>query len=169
MLQIEEKKPLGIDDLKTMANVPINYILYDDLKGQTLDDIFRDTPLAIILLQIHNGKDIAPVGHWIALLKFDDHVEHFDSYGLSIGEELSFTHDEDFLGKILTGTPVRENRKQLQRFREDVNTCGRWAVVRCNEFGRTGKTITQFQKLYDDLECSPDDAVTLQTWFRKAC
>lgn len=157
-----EAKALSIDDLKDMQSKPIKYVMYDDLRDMDYDELWSEGPMCIILLDIHNGRDIEPVGHWVALLNYDSHIEHFDSYGLSLDQELSFTHDGPYLTNILKGKTVVENGEKLQKFRDQVNTCGRWCIVRCNEYNRN---IHDFVEWIHNIPCEPDIAVTLLTTY----
>jgi len=167
MYALEEKEALTMKDLDNMIPFKVNFIPYDSLRRMQLSDVFNGTDYAIILLDIHNGRDVAPVGHWIALLRYPDHIEHFDSYGLSVDSELAFTHDGSYLTGLLNGNLVIENTKRLQKFREDTNTCGRWCVVRCLEKDRTGGTLQEFLKLFDEIDLDNDLVVTLMTLYHK--
>jgi hypothetical protein len=160
-----EKRALTVEQLRKWQKGNVNYFMYDNLADKTLADLFDGADCAIILLDIHNGRDIAPVGHFIAVINQGSHIEHFDSYGLNVDEELSFTHDQPHLSRILNRSRVITNGRKFQRFREDVNTCGRWCVVRCNEWNLRKLTLVQFGDLFDELDADPDEAVTLMTWY----
>ena len=163
----QEAKALSTDDLKLLQIDRINYIMYDDLARMSLKDVFEGSPCAIILLDIHNGRETAPVGHWIALLEYNDYVEHFDSYGLTIDEERAYTHDGPYLTKVLKGVRVRESKYRFQEMREDVNTCGRWCVVRCNEYFRSNgrKNLSDFYRFIEKWGINGDALVTLLTFY----
>lgn len=159
----EENVPITWDDIKNLAAGRINLFLYDNLKGKTLADLHKGTPCAIILLQIHNGRDVAPVGHWIAVIDTGSGIEHFDPYGLTIDQELSYTHEEHYLSQILEGHHPFNSPYKFQKHREDVQTCGRWCVVRCNEFLINKMSIREFDRFIGDLGIDGDLAVTLMT------
>ena len=83
-------------------------------------------------MQIHSLGP-ASVGHWISLIQYPGYIENFDSYGLTIDQELSITHEKRYLSILLRGQEVKQGTVQLQEIRNDVNTCG--AVTSNNVFG----------------------------------
>lgn len=131
------------------------WMIYDDLQHfQSIQELMS-LGAACILLQIETPR--APsVGHFILMLDHGNHYEHFDSYGLSMDEELRIT-DEKHLTRIFKDTrkPILDNSKRLQTIRQDVNTCGRWVVARLLlrhlELDVFLKLIEHFNVLYDDL------------------
>ncbi len=126
-----EAEPLGFPELKRMLSKDgrdkdTKLLQYDELaKFSSLDQLFAKDQAVIILLQIE-APDAPKVGHWIALLDQGDHVEHFDSYGLSADEELALTHESDLLTKLLqtASTRVEDSTTKLQHISEHTNTCG---------------------------------------------
>jgi len=131
------------------------WILYDDLqKFNSLDELMS-LGAVCVLLQIETPNK-PKVGHFILLLDHGNHLEHFDSYGLTMDQELAITH-EQHLTRLFSKyrKPIHDNTVKLQSLREDVNTCGRWVVARLllrhltlDEFT---KLIKHFHVLYDDL------------------
>lgn len=140
----------------------IRFLLYDELsKFKSLDDLL-DLGAVIVLLEIETKK--APkVGHFILLLNQGDYIEHFDSYGLDMDEELAFTH-ERHLTNLFRPEKYRRiinNSKRLQMFREDVNTCGRWCVAR---YLLRRLRLDRFIELFTHLQPqTPDEMVTVMT------
>lgn len=133
-IDIKKATPLSFSALQNMVG-PINtkhcrWIVYDDL--QKFEDIEELMSLGavIILLEIESPRS-PPVGHFVCLLDHGNHYEHFDSYGLDIDEELKLSQ-EKHLTNIFRNSPKKiiSNTKRLQTFRDDVQTCGRWVVVR---------------------------------------
>ena len=80
---------------------------------------------------MHVQGSVNPVGHFITLIKYLTYVEHFDSYGFTIDQELHITHERKYLTDILSDVPVIENTFPFQSKKEDTETCGRWCAVRC--------------------------------------
>ena len=157
-----ERKALTFDDLKKMTgSKDVKYINYDDLKKyKTLKEVMT-SPCVIILLQIESPN--APrVGHWILLLERNSEIEHFDSYGLDVDEELALTHEQSFLTELFktTHTKIKTNHIRYQRFREQVNTCGRWCVARCL---LNNLSLEQFKEFIFDVHDTHDVAVSLMT------
>lgn len=158
-----EAQALDANDLRGMINVEVNFIDYDDLKDMTLNQVLSKNGMAIILMHIHNSDGSKrPVGHWIALLEYEDHIEHFDSYGLKIDEELHITHEKPYLGELLKGKNVKQDHVRIQEIRNDVNTCGRHCVVRCMTKSVAYEQYIQFLR---SLSGVPDESVTLMTFF----
>ena len=157
-----EAKALSKEDLQSMLNTDVNILDYDILGEMTLDQVLVNG-MAIILMHIHSDDGSRkPVGHWVALIRQGDHIEHFDSYGLRIDEELHLTHESKHLSNLLHGHIVKNDNVQLQEFKDDVNTCGRHCVVRCMMKDVDYEHYVQFMK---SLKCKPDEAVTLMTFF----
>ena len=147
-----------------MLIAPVNFFLYDELKGKTMSEIMSKGK-AIILMQIHNaeGETMPGVGHWIALLTGvddrGDFIEHFDSYGIGMDKELALTHSEPLLKDLTKGHRVKQDKEKLQMVREEVNTCGRHCVSRCN----LPLTYEEYVQFLRTVQCPPDTAVTLMT------
>ena len=132
-----EQIPLDGDDLETMANSlgvsRVRSVLYSQLKGKSLDDIFSGVDAVFVLYEIKNtdGRGSKPViGHWIVLLNNDKGVSYYDPYGLSISQDLHLTGEPDYYQKLFNNIKVDVNDKRHQKFRDDVNTCGRHCVSR---------------------------------------
>lgn len=71
------------------------WLVWNDLaKFQNYHDLM-DKGAVVILLQIER-PDAPKVGHFILLLDFGDHLEHFDSYGLTMEQELDITAEPHF-------------------------------------------------------------------------
>ncbi len=161
-VDILSREPLSISQLKQMTEgrTKIKYMDYDSLSAiKKIEDLFGDGNCAIILMDIE-GRFSGTVGHFIALLRYKDHIEHFDSYGLSIDEELAKTHDKPYLSKLLMPESVKFNHIQLQSHKEDINTCGRWCVARCLLYALS---LSEFVHFCFQHSISPDETITLMT------
>jgi len=164
MIHTLQSLPLNFDQLKNMVGKEnskrVNWMIYDELqKYHTLEDVLK-TGAAVILLQIENRK--APsVGHFVVLLDHGNHVEHFDSYGLTIDQENAITHERHLTSLFKqTKKPIVENTKRLQRFREDVQTCGRWVVARLL---LRQLELKEFIRILQSIATPNDEMVTLMT------
>jgi len=134
-----EKYPLTANDMLRIADGKTNIIVYEDLEGvNNIDEVLSPYDACIILYQ--TAEDF---GHWVTLLKTSENtLEFYDSYGLSIDEELNTDnefHKRIHEGKIVphlthliqqSGYKVKSNRERLQENLEDVNSCGRYASLR---------------------------------------
>jgi hypothetical protein len=134
-LKKAEEIDLTGEDLHRMTDGKSNIIKYSDLRHyNNINDALGQYGACIIL-----HEEEMNYGHWVLLFKVNNTtLEHFDSYGLTIEQELRIapqTTDEQ--GRPLLSTLINksgykliENLHQLQRKKEDVNTCGRFVVVR---------------------------------------
>jgi len=155
-----ESIALSVDDIRAM-NPNTNVILYKELQNvKNIRDVMKDGTV-IILMQIERSG--APVvGHWVAILDKGDHIEHFDSYGFDIDEELKITNEtERGLPQILANEKVITSTKQLQMRREGVNTCGRWAITRTL---LKNLSLEKFNDFVEQVHI-PDMAVSYATMF----
>lgn len=145
----------------------VKIMKYDDLEHVTLENLFNEKTIAVIVfLQIH-GKDnkVERIGHWIVLLHADDHYEHFDSYGISVEAEVATTHvKKDLIKKLFSSAKKSfvESKKRLQSHRHDMDTCGRWCVARIRLYEHT---LPEFYNLIETINHVPDVAVTSLTMF----
>ena len=165
IVEQSEKKALSFTDIKRMlgpASSSTKLIHYNDLQSATnIQQVFGPNKAVIILLSIMN-KNAPTVGHWIAILSKGDIIEHFDSYGFSIDKELSITHEQPWLGQLLRSSDKKiiQSTRRYQQLREDVNTCGRWCVVRVKNFNKSNR---EFSNYISQLHEQPDVAVTMLT------
>jgi len=163
-----EKLDLSGEDIMRMCKNKVKIISYEDMENyKTIDDVFDTNNATIILYETQKN-----FGHWTLLLK-DKNLEFFDPYGLKPDEELNI--DNKYNSRIHNGIVVPHlthllnksnyriiiNRKRLQQFLENINTCGRWCVARVllRHF-----TLSKFQKLFtDNVNHTPDFWVTAYT------
>jgi hypothetical protein len=82
-------------------------------------------------------------GHWVAILKYGDILEWFNSYGTKPEYDFKFipTTIKHLLGQggnLLTkllhtkraDQKIYYNKKKFQEINDSVNTCGRWVIAR---------------------------------------
>ena len=98
-------------------------------------------------------------GHWCCLMRYDNVIEWFDSYGKKGGHpegQLSFIpgiikkmlgQNKHHLTRLLKTVPkdykVVFNNTPLQVLREGVNTCGKWCIARIQSM-KLGYTLEDF-------------------------
>lgn len=159
IIQDIKSNALTFDQLKDLVGPKqaskARWLVYDDLKNFNSIDELLSFGAAVILLQIETANKPA-VGHFIVLLDHGNHYEHFDSYGLTMDEELAITQEHHLTNIFkMTRKKVVNNTKKLQTFRQDVNTCGRWVVARLLlrhlELDPFLNLITYLRVPYDDL------------------
>lgn len=163
-LQTIERNALTIDQLKLMVG-PENasrcrWLTWDELAKFESAEKLMSLGAVVVLLQIEN-RNAPSVGHFILLLDHETHMEHFDSYGLTMEEELSITN-EHHLTRIFDRYRKRlvNNTMKLQTQRHDINTCGRWVVARLL---LRNLALEPFIKLIKHFGMKTDEIVALMT------
>lgn len=126
--------PLSINDLQNLCGPQkasqCIWIVYDDLQKYKNIKTLMKLGACVILLEIEK-RNAPKVGHFIVLLDHGSHYEHFDSYGLTMDEEIGLTNEHHLTNIFRNSSkPIMDNVKRLQLVREDINTCGRWVVAR---------------------------------------
>lgn len=140
-------------------------MLYDDIPNHTnIDTFMNNLDSLIILYQIKadNTKEGSRVGHFICICR-QSHgkYSHFDSYGLDIDEEMHITHENpEIIKNLLAGVQFDTNKKKLQQFRNETQTCGLWALFRSLFFEMNNAQFLNYIKPLLKM-ISGDDLVTL--------
>ena len=126
-------------------------IKYSDLSNfDNIDDVFNGNSFVIVLIE---SKPFS--GHWVTMLRYDNIVESFDSYGGSIDNELSFISKEmkNKLGEneksilnLLKNSSYKVviNKYKFQSEQNNVDTCGRYCVLRILMFACGNMQLKEF-------------------------
>lgn len=130
-----EGVPLSGEDLVMMAtkmgNPHVRFYLYAELENiRSVDQLLGDSNTAFILFDIKSDQGIEPVGHWANVMKNDHGIMYYDPYGLSLGQDLNITGEPPYLTNILSGHNIDMNPFRDQKFKDELNTCGRHCAVR---------------------------------------
>jgi hypothetical protein len=160
--------PLSDSDIRKILGRDIKIMTYPQLKNLTDYRQAFDKKGRCILLYL-TMSDTA--GHWVCLLNKQGHIEYFDPYGekpetplheVPRDEREEYGEEAPFLTEFLkaSGKPVYYNTYPFQKEKEDVNTCGRHAIVRCLY---APKSLEQYKKAIDSSGMSPDDFVSALT------
>jgi hypothetical protein len=147
-----EKYPLTGEDIHGLTKGSCNIFKYSALEPLSLETILGKNKCAIILLE-YAGRDI---GHWVLLFKNKD-----DSYTFynSLGYPIDYQMQPPILSMKLMGKKIYNNNAKIQSKASDINTCGRWCILRLNYRNLTNQ---QFNKLLTQNKCySPDFWVTI--------
>nr|WPF46842.1 MAG: putative cysteine protease [Lake Baikal virophage 14] len=116
-----------------------NVIKYSELANfKSIEEILPNNRSYKIILIEDNYNS----GHWTCLLRYDDTIEWFDSYGLQPDGELKFINVvkrrllgegrrilSELLSKVKDKKVVYNNVK-LQKLNNQSTTCGRWVILR---------------------------------------
>lgn len=141
ILKERERDSISDGDIKNyFGDIDENIIKYSELDNYK--DIFELLPYnksyKIILIETEYN-----FGHWCCLMRYNKTIEWFNSYGtkpktdlgtISKLKNIIFGQDvNDFnhlIKKLPEGWNVIYNKKRLQKLNRNVNTCGRWCILR---------------------------------------
>jgi hypothetical protein len=129
ILEKLEKKPLSDGEILEGCNNKCNIVCYSDMhKYHSIDELLNPYDCCIILY-----NKTSNCGHWCALIKRNNLLEFFDPYGLYPDEELKYIKKyEPYLSYLMIDSPYKlsYNQYKFQKFKKDINTCGRWCYLR---------------------------------------
>jgi hypothetical protein len=124
--------PMSDGDLRNVLGNDVKIKPYSDLASlRSLDSLLPNaTDSCVLLYETQPG-----VGHWTALMKYDDMYEFFDPYGLYPDKELQWIskarrkllrQSEPYLSQLLkrSGKQWIYNKRDYQKMSDTVNTCG---------------------------------------------
>jgi hypothetical protein len=165
-----ESKSFSGEDIRRLCDKQVRIMKYSDLAHHaTLDDALGKHGAAVILYETKPNY-----GHWIAVHRVKNGVvEVFDPYGESIDAPLEYINPEfarqsgqwPILSELLKNSGYRRvvfNDVPLQRFRSDMNTCGRWCGLR---IALRELPLQQFVKLFKGQRHPGDWYTTALTLF----
>ena len=155
-------KPLTDADLEKYVGIKATDIIkYSDLKNyKTIDDLLpTDKSFRIILLEETYNS-----GHWIAIMRYGKTCEIFNSYGYAPDYDWRFINrmmrvvlgeDTNELTRLMkqadeVGYDAIYNKKDFQSHGSNIQTCGRWVVLRI-EMMRMGYDLPQFVEFIQEL------------------
>ena len=141
---------LSGDEIKELLN-DVNIVRFSELKDyNSIEELLQPNTCIVIFweTQAYNR------GHWTGLMRYDDYYEYFDSYGLSESEDFALIpkhmkkelKERDYLKALFDGNQVVQNSFDYQKWKDGVNTCGRWVVLRLYLF-QCGYNLKQFHKI----------------------
>jgi hypothetical protein len=159
------------DDVKVYMDNRVKIVAYYDLhKYNSIDELLYPYDKVVIMYSMTERNN----GHWVCLFRNYDRkeIEFFDSYGIIIDDQLSYSKSEKFnadnhqdhfyLTKLLAKEDkytIIYNEVLLQEFNPEITTCGRWCLLRlCN----TDIDLEDFRELVN-LEAN-DERLTLDEY-----
>lgn len=163
-------RSLDGNEVLDIANRKAKLIIYEDLKKyKTLDDLLAPYGSVVILYEWDRTNDES-YGHYVAINRVKDSVEHFDSLMFLPDKELSMVpsdikkktrQDHTYLARLYkdSGYPISYNHHKLQA--DDTSTCGRWAGLRCRLKKVDLDTFANF--FLNSRSLTPDQLITLLT------
>ena len=171
LIERSERVDLSGKDIMRMVNGETRILAYEKLKTyNSLEQILNPYGNCIILYQTKEN-----FGHWVVLIDRGGRMlEFYDSYGLKPDEELKIDNQYHLRihGGVITphltaliksgGWSVKYNNKQLQEQLSDVNTCGRYCVMRLLY---KDMSLQKFNDLLTNNKCyNPDFWVSAMTY-----
>ena len=157
-----EDYELSGDDIMRITDHKTKLILYSDLEQvNNIDEILYQYNCCVILYQLEIN-----VGHYVCLIKHKNNtLEFFDPYGMFIDEELKYSkynlrRHKGVVTTHLTALIDKSNYKlisndlKLQKFKEHVNTCGRWVCMRIRF---KDVSLKRFAELFKKNKCYDGD------------
>jgi hypothetical protein len=166
-----EADPFSGSDILKICDNETKILKYGDIsKFQNIDQLLEPHGNVVILYEIKPN-----FGHWVCLIKHDDCIEFFDPYGMRIDEQRKYISDyfrkksnqqEPWLTNLLKKDKcvVINNRQKLQKFNNDISTCGRHVAMRIvmRNIG-----LNKYLNLLTRNKETPDKIVTYLTAFIK--
>lgn len=141
-----------------------NFASIDELLPNAFD--FR-----IILVEQMRNK-----GHWVLILKYNNIIEDFDSYGKGIEPQRNFIasgmnrllgQEHNHIKRLVARSPYKYvvNKHRFQSLKPDVNTCGRWCCLRIIMAKSLKMDLPEYtemvMKASRDMRLIPDAVVSL--------
>ena len=126
-------------------------IKYSDLSNfDNIDDVFNGNSFVIVLIESKLNS-----GHWTTMLRYNNTIELFDSYSGTLDNELSFIskqmkielgENEHILTELLkkSGHKVIVNKYKFQSEKNNVDTCGKWILLRILMFVCANMQLKEF-------------------------
>ena len=166
------KNPLDGSEFLEYLNNP-KILTYSDLnKFNNIEDLLKNEKDYCIILY----RQTPTSGHWISIDRLYDTISYFDPYGKYIDEPL--TWNTPILNKKLgqsipllsnlfdkTDLDVYYNNHKYQKLDDNINTCGRWCILRILSAMRQDMDLTDFYEMIKELtkykELTSDEIVSL--------
>jgi len=137
--------------------IDANIIKYSELANYcSIDSVFSGNNYVILLIE--SGKRS---GHWVALIRYDNCIEQFDSYSSSIDHELSFIDEKmkeklnetnHYLTKLLNKSSYKivVNKYKFQSEIDGTNTCGKHVILRLLMFCCNNMNLNDYINFFKD-------------------
>ena len=150
----------GQDILSYLPNCKI--IEYNDLADYNEITDLLTKPVDYVIILIETIAD--NIGHWVALLRYDNTIESFNSYGeapdvqkntlISKAKNIEFGQTQNYLTNLLVKSDfnIIYNKLQLQKYSNNSATCGRFCVTRILCLLKDNMDLKRFLEFFIDLK-----------------
>lgn len=144
---------LSNKDILKALNNKTKVIQYKDLLDyKDIDDLLYPHDNVVILYNTNKNY-----GHWTCIIKRNNDIEMFDSYGykpddqqkyitekVKLDNNMNFPYLTYLLYKSKNKYKVHYNNYKLQSEKNGINTCGRWVILRIH---LKNMNINEFAKI----------------------
>jgi len=154
-----ELDSIGDDNIKQVLP-DCKIYTYNELKNKKIDDILPSNKSYCIILYQNTPNS----GHWTCLLRKNNIIEYFDSYGGKIDEPLKWISkeknlnlgiDKPFLSDMLKNSKYIFNYNDFDfqsQKNHEISTCGRWCILRLLLYKYSDIMIKDFQKIIQTIK-----------------
>ena len=152
MVSINRLQHYPISDNDILKVLDTNVIKYSNLQYvKKIDDILRNDSL-VILIESNNS----PVGHWVCIVKHNNTLSYFDSYGRPPDPDIYLDggNTDPYLSKLLLDSPYDLEYNEYDYQARGVSTCGRHCIVRIIMKDKSLEDYNEFMRSFKD-----DDAL----------
>lgn len=134
-------------------------IKYSSLAAyKNINELLPDDGYKIILIESKKNS-----GHWTVLIKLNDTITFFDSYGIYPDDELNFVskvanrllgNKHDQIRRLMNTFPNKKmySKTKYQSNKSDVNTCGRWCLVAIHLIYQLKYSLSEMKSLLDKMK-----------------
>ena len=159
---------LSDTDIKRLLGGSIKITTYSDLENtHNVNELFDGKGRAILFFPQDNESS----GHWCCMIKKGREIEFFDPYGdepdaqkdgIPMRKLEQMNMDKPLLADLLSDSGYRVifNKVQLQKLKNDVQTCGRHCVTRLLY---SAYPIKRYREIIDKSGLTADEFVVDKT------
>ena len=168
-----KQKSLSDEEIFNALSGYTRIFLYKDIVGmKDINELFGPYDSVVLLYEKEPN-----VGHWVGLIRNDDVIEFFDSYGMFPESEKDYI-DQNFiessgqrqnkLAQLLfdawkLGYKVEYNDYHLQVMKDGISTCGRHVISRIWNKHMNIDEYNKFINSFRNKGLNPDDVVSIIT------
>lgn len=147
-------------DLERKINHPIKIVQYKDLyEYQSLGELMQNSSLSILIILINTSPN--NTGHWTCLIRQNNLLTYFDSYGKKVDQELKYISNQNrivlnetkpYLTNLIkqSGLKLIQNTNEYQSYAPNINTCGKYVTFVSNSIIK-GMNLKEIQNLLAEI------------------
>lgn len=159
-------KALNPIEVQTITGKPITTYKYIDLEHMNdIQDLFQQNDRVLILYENKHN-----MGHWICLINQPTSIVFFDPYSLEPDSQLAFINIKfrneqgirlPYLTSLMLQSwkPIDYNDVQMQRFKENIVSCGYHCGLRMRFEELTNR---EYSDIFQDIPIIDRDAIVVK-------